>query len=48
MADTKIRRLHPGDPAPDYELCTPDDAPARLRDLWEHGPTLLTFLRHFG
>ena len=41
-------RLQPGDIAPDYTLKTSQGDTVSLRDLWAEGPTVLTFLRHFG
>ena len=41
-------RLQPGEVAPDYILKTRDGEEVALRDLWANGPTVLTFLRHFG
>jgi peroxiredoxin len=46
MSDTK--RLRVGDPAPDFTLLGADGQPVALNSLWQGGPTLLTFLRHFG
>jgi hypothetical protein len=41
-------RLHIGMPAPSLVLANVHDQPINLADLWPTGPTLLTFLRHFG
>jgi peroxiredoxin len=40
--------LKPGDAAPDATLLDVNGNPVSLADLWPQGPTLLTFLRHFG
>lgn len=40
--------LHLGQPAPDATLLDPQGHPVDLSSLWTQGPTLLTFLRHFG
>lgn len=37
-----------GDPAADLELPTSQGAPIRLSSLWDDGPALLLFWRHFG
>ncbi len=42
------KRLRVGDPAPDFVLLGTDGQPVALSSLWPSGPTLLTFLRHFG
>lgn len=41
-------RLHIGDAAPDFVLVNQDGVAVALRDLWANGPTVLSFLRHFG
>jgi len=43
-----VKRLKPGDKAPSGAVLTIDNQPVLLDDLWSDGPTLLTFLRHFG
>ena len=45
---SKKPRLEIGDPAPDITLSDVHGAPVQLADFWSGGPTLLTFLRHFG
>lgn len=45
---TKDRRLTPGDRAPDLTLLDVNGQPITLSDHWANGPTVLTFLRHFG
>ena len=42
------RRLHIGMPAPNLVLANVQNQPINLAGLWANGPTLLTFLRHFG
>lgn len=42
------QRLNPGDHAPDITLLDVHGQPVQLATYWSHGPTLLTFLRHFG
>lgn len=37
-----------GDPAPDAELLDQTGATRRLSELWEDGPVLIVFWRHFG
>jgi hypothetical protein len=44
---TSTMRLKPGDAAPDAEVQGPE-GPLRLASLWQEGPVLLLFLRHFG
>jgi peroxiredoxin len=34
--------------APDFILTDKDGAAVSLANLWQSGPTVLTFLRHFG
>jgi peroxiredoxin len=41
-------RLEIGNPAPDFALQSADAAPVSLSGIWADGPTVLTFLRHFG
>ncbi len=41
-------RLAVGTPAPNLTLINVKNQPINLADLWSTGPTLLTFLRHFG
>lgn len=41
-------RLQIGMSAPDLMLLNVQNQPINLADLWPTGPTLLTFLRHFG
>jgi hypothetical protein len=38
----------PYQPAMDAEVTFSDGTDLRLSDLWEKGPLLLVFLRHFG
>lgn len=45
---TPAPRLTVGSPAPDSLLLDIDGQPATLAARWPDGPTLLTFLRHFG
>lgn len=47
MAQT-ITRLKIGDPAPAVQLDDIQGQPRALSQYWAAGPTLLTFLRHFG
>jgi hypothetical protein len=42
------KRLQVGDAAPEWALLGMDGQAVTLSSLWAHGPTLLTFLRHFG
>lgn len=42
------RQLKPGDPAPDVTALDVNGNPVQLRTLWQDGPVLLSFLRHFG
>jgi len=49
MPDTsRSPRLAVGSPAPDSLLLDADGQPASLAARWAAGPTVLTFLRHFG
>ncbi len=41
-------RLSIGDSAPDYTLKSSTGEDVSLSSLWAAGPTVLTFLRHFG
>lgn len=41
-------RLKPGDHAPDVQVLDANGEPYALSRLWQSGPVLLTFLRHFG
>ncbi|MBK8023974.1 MAG: hypothetical protein IPK19_21710 [Chloroflexi bacterium] len=45
---TKNPRLNIGDPAPDIVVSDNHGAPVSLASLWSQGPTLVSFLRHFG
>jgi peroxiredoxin len=45
---TNQNRLSIGAPAPDFTLLGVDGQPVALASLWANGPTVLTFLRHFG
>ncbi|MBL8162871.1 MAG: hypothetical protein JNJ61_12860 [Anaerolineae bacterium] len=47
MAQT-VTRLKIGDHAPEVELDDIQGQPSSLTPYWTNGPTLLTFLRHFG
>jgi peroxiredoxin len=42
------RRLGPGDAAPDWTVVDAEARPVALSSLWQRGPVVLTFLRHFG
>lgn len=42
------KRLKVGDPAPAVEVKNLDEQELSVEELWSQGPTLLTFLRHFG
>jgi hypothetical protein len=44
----KMKRLAPGDFAPSGVCLNIDEQDISLADQWAKGPTLLTFLRHFG
>ena len=47
--DTNYRpELMPGDAAPNGQALLPTGDHVELSSLWSSGPTLLTFLRHFG
>ena len=41
-------RLKVGTLAPNLTLVNVKNQPINLAELWPTGPTLLTFLRHFG
>jgi len=41
-------RLAVGAAAPESVLLDARGQQVRLSNVWRHGPTLLTFLRHFG
>jgi peroxiredoxin len=43
-----VYHLSAGSPAPDYTLWTADGSRAALNQVWGDGPTVVTFLRHFG
>lgn len=45
---TAPSRLQIGMRAPDLVLCNVQNQPVTLAEQWPTGPTLLTFLRHFG
>lgn len=42
------KRLGVGSPAPDVTVLDAQGQPYRLSRLWQAGPVLLSFLRHFG
>jgi hypothetical protein len=42
------QRLTPGDPAPNRAVLDAEGRPFQLEQLWQAGPVLLSFLRHFG
>lgn len=44
----KPQQLNPGQPAPDGVALDDQGQAVDLASLWPNGPTLLTFLRHFG
>ena len=44
----KTKKLSPGDAAPDGVCQNIDGLPVSVSTIWEKGPLLLTFLRHFG
>lgn len=44
----RLNQLTAGDPAPDGVCLDKDGQPTSLSSLWQDGPILLTFLRHFG
>ncbi|MDX1994139.1 MAG: hypothetical protein SF029_17260 [bacterium] len=41
-------QLNIGDQAPTFLLTDQNGNQVELEQLWANGPTLLTFLRHFG
>lgn len=41
-------RLMLGAPAPDAVVYSPDGALVHTSSLWQHGPVVIAFLRHFG
>jgi hypothetical protein len=43
-----VVRLKVGDPAPEITVLDINNQPVKLADYWASGPTLLSFLRHFG
>ena len=43
-----MRRLRPGDHAPDTALYTPDGNIVRTTELWSDTPVVINFFRHFG
>ena len=45
---SKNPHLKTGDPAPDITVTDIHGAPVQLAEYWSGGPTLVTFLRHFG
>lgn len=42
------KRLKVGEAAPDLTLVNGNGQETHLSQIWSQGPTLLTFLRHFG
>jgi hypothetical protein len=42
------KKLKIGDLAPNGLTLSATGEPVELQSLWANGPTLLTFLRHFG
>lgn len=44
----KVEQLRIGQPAPNGSALNVDGHDVELGTLWSGGPTLLTFLRHFG
>lgn len=42
------RRLRRGDRAPDVGVLDAHGRPFQLARLWQAGPVMLNFLRHFG
>lgn len=45
---SKKAKLRVGDVAPNGTALSQTGDPIELENLWGEGPTLLTFLRHFG
>ncbi len=43
-----VTRLNPGDHAPEISVTDIHGELTPLAPWWANGPTLLTFLRHFG
>ncbi|MBP8242403.1 MAG: hypothetical protein KAX36_08500 [Thermoflexales bacterium] len=43
-----MRRLTPGEPAPDMPVFDPSGAVVSLASQWRERPSVLSFLRHFG
>jgi peroxiredoxin len=43
-----MSRLTIGDPAPNILLLDANGQTVAMKDQWSNGPTLVTFLRHFG
>jgi peroxiredoxin len=43
-----MARLKIGDTAPDATLLNKAGESITLSNLWQNGPTLLSFIRHFG
>lgn len=43
-----LRPVDVGDAAPDVTLRDEDGGNAQLSDYWQHQPTVLVFVRHFG
>ncbi len=41
-------QLSVGMPAPDFTLTDKSGQSVVLSSLWQQGPTIVTFLRHFG
>lgn len=42
------KQLRTGNPAPNVMVLDSSGQPYELKTLWQNGPVLLTFLRHFG
>jgi peroxiredoxin len=42
------KHLQPGQPAPDATVLDINGQPVQLSSVWQNGPVLLSFLRHFG
>jgi hypothetical protein len=43
-----MKKLKIGELAPDASVIVVNNEAVSLASLWSEGPTLLTFLRHFG